>query len=236
MASYRTICTIPFLALLSACADGAAPLPLEPGDSDLASASFAAFDDPLDPFDATRWLPQEHPLGLGGFHLANVVPVSGGVRLVLPAGTRDGGEIRSAATLGYGSFEARMRTPFAPGSISAFFLYQGVARSDELDIEIFNDGSRRVMFTVWTGGRETQNVTTVLPFDPSLGYHDYRIDWAPGGVAFAVDGVVLQRWAKQIPRNQMYLMANAWWPVWLSGNPAPADAFLEIDAIRATPR
>ncbi|HYD54060.1 MAG TPA: family 16 glycosylhydrolase, partial [Gemmatimonadaceae bacterium] len=216
----RRVAALTLAAALAACADLAtdpAHTPLAP-EVALSNATAApAFDDDFSRFDGARWSPQEHALGRGWFRAANVAGEPGRVRLVHPAGTLDGGEILSAARYGYGTYEAWIRTPGAPGTISAFFLYQGGARSDELDVEIFNDGSRRVMFTVWVAGVQQYTAAHVLPFDPADGVHRYTIDWQAGRVRFLVDGTLLQAWShrRNVPRSAMYLMANAWWPVWI---------------------
>jgi beta-glucanase (GH16 family) len=161
-------------------------------------------------------------------------PAFGGwtAALSLAAGAYDGAEILTGARYGTGTYAARMRTPVAPGSVSAFFLYQGVVGgNDEIDIEIFNDGTRRIMFTTWVAGRETNNVIKTLPFDPAAGLHDYAIEWSARVVRFRVDGVVMQEFRRGIPKSAMFVMANTWWPVWLTGPLLAAPATFEIDRI-----
>lgn len=180
-----------------------------------------------------RWEMNTHPLGRGSVRAANVAIGGGAAALTLPAGCFDGGEIRSAGPVGFGAYSARMRTPRAPGSLSAFFLYQGGSDiADELDVEIFNDDSRRVMFTTWVAGQTTNTITLALPFDPAGGFHEYGIEWTVDAVRFAVDGVMMREWRAGIPRNPMYLMANAWWPAWLAGAAPERPRSLVIERIR----
>jgi beta-glucanase (GH16 family) len=42
----------------------------------------------------------------------------------------------------------------------------------EIDIEIYNDSTRRIMFTTYAGGSETHNVTKSLPSDLTTGFHE----------------------------------------------------------------
>lgn len=178
-----------------------------------------------------------HPLGRGVVRAENVALHGGTAALTLPAGCLDGAEIRGVERAGFGAYGARMRTSRAPGSLSAFFLYEGGSDiADELDVEIFNDDSRRVMFTTWVAGVTTNTVTLTLPFDPAEGFHDYVIEWSPDEVCFAVDGAVMRRWRTGIPRNPMYVMANTWWPVWLSGPPPGVPSPLLIERIWAADR
>ena len=44
-----------------------------------------------------------------------------------------------------------MKVANAPSSLTAFFLYKAPDYVSELDIEIFNDTTRRVMFTTYSG-------------------------------------------------------------------------------------
>lgn len=188
--------------------------------------------DELVPWDTRRWKAEWHAFGRGKVDTSNVRQSENGLRLVLPKGTYDGGEIISNRRFGFRTAAARMKTPRATGSISAFFFYEGVrGGNDEIDIEIFNNGSRQIWFTTWVGGTQTNHVQRVLPFDPSLEFHDYTIEWSSDRIAFYVDGEPFEEMSEGIPQNQMYLMANAWWPSWMKGAPAPPNPGLEIDRI-----
>lgn len=220
-----------WLALAAACSDmpndPALPVPLVRAPQP-APAIVEDFDGP----SFGGWHADTHPLGRGSVRAEHVALGGGRAALSLAAGAFDGAEILTAARYGTGTYEARMRTPHAPGSISAFFLYQGGATPDEIDVEIFNDGTRHVMFTTWVAGKQTNNVTHALPFDPAGGYHDYRIEWAARSVRFLVDGVVMQEFRRGVPRNPMFVMANTWWPTWISGPLLTEPAVFDIDRIR----
>ncbi|HEY0038291.1 MAG TPA: glycoside hydrolase family 16 protein, partial [Longimicrobium sp.] len=95
------------------------------------------------------------------------------------------------------------------------------------------DGSRRVMFTTWVAGKTTNTVTHQLPFDPAAGFHEYRIEWSRHEVRFVVDGVVMQVWREGLPTQPMFVMANTWWPTWISGPPLESPQPLQIERIRA---
>jgi beta-glucanase (GH16 family) len=129
-----------------------------------------------------------------------------------------------------------MKVPDAPGSISAFFLYSDVSGgNDEIDIEIYNDGSRQALLTAWVAGRMERNTTVILPFDPAAGYHDYTIRWSARDLVLLADGARLARWTSGFPRQPMRVMANVWWPTWLSCVPVPAGRELSIERIRLAP-
>ena len=195
-------------------------------------------EDPIveefDVWDPSAWIAGDHPLGRGWLDPANVSHESTTLLLTLPAGSYDGAEIRSASRVRFRNVEVRLRSPSAPGSISAFFLYElAPRRNDEIDIEIFNEGTDpgQILFTTWIGGRQTNHIAKTLPFDPATGFHDYRIEWSRERVRFLVDGGLMQEWTTGVPRDAMYVMSNAWWPTWLSGPKPVTPRLHEIDRI-----
>jgi beta-glucanase (GH16 family) len=155
----------------------------------------------------------------------------GALELTLPAGTTDGGEIRSTATCSSGVATARLRVPDAPRSITGFFLYAPPDHASEIDIELYNDPRGLVMFSTYAGGRQTHTETRALGFDPTAAPHDYEIAWGKGKVTFRVDGVALRTWSTGVPKAPMHLFANAWFPAWLEGLAPPATRAALIDQI-----
>ncbi len=199
------------------------------GDGDSGDAPVV---EDFDLWDPSAWVPGDHPLGRGWLDPENVNHVSSTLLLTLPAGSNDGAEIRSASRVRFRDIEVRLRTPEAPGSISAFFLYELVQRrNDEIDIEILNDGSKQILFTTWVAGKQTNHVEHTLSFDPAAGLHDYRIEWSRQRVRFLVDGELMQEWTEGVPRDAMYVMSNAWWPTWLPGLTLGTPRLHEIDRI-----
>lgn len=179
------------------------------------------------PLDVRGWTAGSNALGRGCLRPENVrAAEGGGVRLVLPAGVWDGGQVASGERFAGGTFAARMRVALAPGSLSAFFLYEDVPgeANDELDVEVLGDGSRRVLLSCWVDGVQTHLAERVLPFDPHDGAHEYRIGWRPGREAsFGADGETLVCWTDGVPARPMRLMASAWWPRWLEGGPSAEE-------------
>jgi len=203
-----------------------------------AAFSVQADSTPLLDHPALAWHASEHRLGRGQMQPAAVLAVGQGFHLRTAAATCDGAEVRSRARYGFGTYAVRMRTPRAAGSLSAFFLYEGVGEhSAEIDIEIHNDGSRRLLMTSWIGGRETRQRTLVLPFDPAEATHEYAIAWKPEELRFLVDGRVVARWRSGFPKRPMHLMASLWWPTWLPCERGGADQVrtLEIERISVAP-
>ncbi len=197
-----------------------------------ASARVLNFTDDFDSFDESRWTKGDHNLGRSYLDPNNVGASNGSLEIELPAHTLEGGEILSDDLYGYGSYAARIKVPYAPSSITGFFLYQPPDYASEIDIEIYNDSSRRIIFSTYAGGRQTHSQTMQLHFDPTAGFHEYRFDRAPGSVMFFVDGRLMNNWTTGLPGHQMKLYVNAWYPTWLEGKSPDTDRFVLVDQIR----
>ena len=150
----------------------------------IASAGEPDFRDDFDSFDTARWSKQEHTLGRSYLDPSNVFVHNGNLEMRLPSGTLEGAEIASVGLYQQGVYVTRMRLPYAPSSITAFFLYKSPDYEHEIDIELYNDSSRRIMFTTYSGGSMTNHETIKLPFDPTRGFHNYRFDYGTGYVKF----------------------------------------------------
>ena len=185
---------------------------------------------------APGWHAATHALGRGRFRAEGVIAHGDGFRLRLPAGSCDGAELRMDGHAGPGEYTARLRTPVAPGSLSAFFFYGNVQRrGDEIDVEIHNDGSRAAILTAWQDGIKSHSAEVTLPFDPAAGFHDYTMRWGRKELVFLADGQPLARWTSGYPVEPMRLMASVWWPRWLECAPLHEHRFLEIERIVLAP-
>ena len=201
-----------------------------------AAAPVPGFLDGFAGVDPARWTPGDHVLGLSRLRPEGVTVADGTLRLGLPAGSTDGAEIRGAAALSGGTVRARMQVADAPSSLTGFFLYAPPDLASEIDIEILDDASGTVMLTTYAGGRQTHTERRALGFDPTAGFHDYAIAWAPNRVTFSVDGEPLRTWTNGVPKAPMNLYANAWFPTWLAGTPAADARATAIDEIEYRPR
>jgi len=201
------------------------------GASIAAAAHSTSFRDDFTSFDARQWTKSSRPFGHGAIDPANISVANGFLGVKLPGSRLNGGEIRSTSVYTYGTFRARMKIANAPSSLTAFFLYKQPDYAQELDIELYNDSSRRVMFTTYSGGAMTHTVTMSLPFDPTADYHEYAITRDRTSVRFLVDGVQMQSWASGVTRSSMYLYVNAWFPSWLAGESPASDQSTLVDWI-----
>ena len=200
----------------------------------LAAAGTLDFTDDFDSFDTNRWTKGSQNLGRSYLDPNNVGTGDGNLAVKLPANSLNGGEIISNDLYSYGSYAARIKVPDAPSSITGFFLYKVPDYASEIDIEIYNDTSRKVMFSTYANGSQTHNQTMTLPFDPTADFHEYRFDYAPGSVSFYADGQLMKKWTNGVPKRQMKLYLNAWYPKWLNGTKPSTDKFVQVDQIRYT--
>lgn len=192
----------------------------------------AGLDEEFAALNGERWDRPSKKLGRGSLAPDNVEVRAGRLEIKLPAGTRDGGEIQSAKLYQYGSYRARIKVADAPSSITGFFLYSPPDFENEVDVEIYNDHNRRILFTTYSGGKQTNTVTKKLPFDPTAGFHDYRFDLAPDRAEFYADGERLQTFRDGLPTGPMRLFVNSWFPAWLPGEKPEEDRYTYVDWVR----
>lgn len=199
-----------------------------------------SFSDGFGYFDTARWSKGDHTLGRSYLDPVNVSVDGENLRIALPARTFEGGEILTNDLHGYGSYRARAKLPNAPGSITGFFLYKAPDYESEIDIEVYNDSTRRIMFTTYAGGGQTHTQTMTLPFDPATGFHEYRFDYLKDAstgavsVTFYVDGQEMRSWDTGIPQTSMHLMLNTWFPNWLDGRRPKKTTYTYVDSIGYT--
>ncbi len=196
-----------------------------------AAADGVDFRDDFTGLDPARWSKGDHELGRSYLDPANVDVDGENLRIKLPARALNGGEISTRDLYGYGSYAARMKLPNAPSAITGFFLYKAPDLESEIDIEVFNDSTRRVMFTTYAGGRQTHTETMRLPFDPTTGFHEYRFDYSQESVTFFVDGKEMRSWNTGIPQTSMHLMVNSWFPNWLEGKRPKKTTHTYVDSM-----
>jgi hypothetical protein len=187
------------------------------------------FDTPeLDP---NRWKVTAHELGRGDLEPENVRRENDNLLLRLPANALNGGEIESKDLYGPGFYAARIRVPNAPSSITGFFLYYPPDLESEIDIEIYNDPSGKILFTTYAGGEQTHTETMELPFDPTEDFHDYAFFYGENSITFYVDGEPMKEYEGGLPGEHMKLYVNSWFPTWLDGEEPDSDHYTYVDWI-----
>jgi beta-glucanase (GH16 family) len=75
-----------------------------------------------------------------------------------------------------------------------------------------------------------------LPFDPTDGYHEYRIDFVPGNVNYYADGYLLASMnTSAVPTSPGHMILTQWSngnPLWSFG-PPPSEATITVSYVKA---
>ncbi|MGB5823794.1 MAG: glycoside hydrolase family 16 protein [Proteocatella sp.] len=196
------------------------------------SAKVYTYQDDFEVFNQEFWFKRSGILGRTNLRPENIILDNGELSIKLPGQTLDGGEIQSIDELGFGSYEVKMKLPDAPSSITGFFLYKEPDFYHEIDIEVYNEPKAYIVFTSYEDGQAANEHREYLNFDPTLDYHEYRIDYYSDKIAFYVDDKRMHNWHEGFSKEKMHLALNAWYPKWLGGIKQEEDSFLYVDWIR----
>lgn len=142
----------------------------------------------------------------------------------------------------YGYVEARVRIPAGRGLWSALWMLP-TTRESEPEIDIFETVGEKpelvTMHTHWSedGRDRQQGHRWHSGEDMTRGWHTFGLEWKPDSLTWYVDDVA--RWrvtdAKQIPQEDMYLIANLAVGGRFTTSPdesTPFPSSLQIDSIR----
>ncbi|KAG9242154.1 glycoside hydrolase family 16 protein [Calycina marina] len=163
-----------------------------------------------------------------------------------------GAELNSAREdLLWGTYRAGLKLTRVSGTCSAFFWYYNDAQ--EIDIEFLSalyvpenktfpinlvlqtEASKAAGYDAQKSGTY---ILTNLPFDPTDGFHEYRIDFVPGNIVFYGDGIVLGRMnhssipTKPSPGHMILTHWSNGNPLWSHGPPAE-EAVLTVSYVKS---
>lgn len=155
------------------------------------------------------------------------------------------GEVQTRARLHHGTFEARIRTPRAPGLNASVFTYIGPvhgAPHDEIDIEILTRDPGEMTANTYVAGKPHNGgaAPATPPFDEA--FHTAAFRWEPEGITWYLDGQEVHRTApgSPLPTHPQKLYMSFWSTETLTdwmGKQAPREGPLgyEIDWVAYTP-
>jgi beta-glucanase (GH16 family) len=186
------------------------------------SSTGSAFKDDLDSNDTTLWDESNWANGVPfncGWTPDHINFQNGNMTIKLDDQSSSGkpyssGEYRTKAFYGYGTLEASIKAVSVDGVVGgSLFFYTGPSDGnpwDEIDIEFVKGKLQTNYITNGQGGHET---VIDLGFDPSQGFHTYKIDWQPNKITWYVDGnsirsVDVSQGA--LPSTPGRIMANLW--------------------------
>jgi endo-1,3-1,4-beta-glycanase ExoK len=101
------------------------------------------------------------------------------------------GEVQTRTAYGYGTYEARIKTPAGSGLNAAFFTYAAPPKAkahDEIDFEMLLKDTSRVQTGGYKAGKGVKSETPALPKPSDSGFIDYAFVWAPDSLKYYVDG------------------------------------------------
>jgi endo-1,3-1,4-beta-glycanase ExoK len=182
--------------------------------------------------DPSKWLATNGPapgnisgVNYGSFVSSNVDLSKGMLCLKLtqqqgPNGIISvGGEIQSATTYSYGTYEWVMRasstssTPTGTGSVVSGQISSGFSfvnnSQTEIDFEIEGQHPNTVWMTNWQTTSRKQ-YSSVFLSAPDAGFHRYKFVWVPGKIDFYVDNVLVSSHTNNVPSAPAYIMMNHW--------------------------
>ncbi|WP_375597139.1 family 16 glycosylhydrolase [Devosia sp. Naph2] len=212
-----------------------------------------SFFDDFDQFDRARWYVSDG--WSNGTHQNctwtrdQISVVDGSLRVAfspIPAGERlfRCGEAQSHASLGYGTYEARIKTPSASGLNAAFFTYIGPVHGkqhDEIDFEILTKDTTTVHTTTFVNGvsgdgQQGGAMYPELPYPADEDFIDYAFVWAADRVDFYVNGELVRSITdpRQIPFTPQRVFFSLWGTdtlnEWMGPFVAPSEPIaMEVD-------
>jgi endo-1,3-1,4-beta-glycanase ExoK len=222
----------------------------------IATPAFAqeAFFDDFNSLDQSRWYVSDG--WSNGAHQnctwsTDQVAASGGTLRVgfapQPKGDRQYrcGELQTRKAYGYGTYEARLKTPSGSGLNAAFFTYIGPQQGkphDEIDFEILTRDTGHVDTTTFVNGKSGSGQSHALPRPSDSDFITYAFTWSPDSVRFYIDGQLVRTMddPKTIPTNPQRVFFSLWGSDTLTdwmGQFAPVSApiAMEVDWVAFTP-
>jgi endo-1,3-1,4-beta-glycanase ExoK len=194
-----------------------------------AMAQGASFHDDFNSLDTKRWYVSDG--WANGAH-QNCIWSTGQVKSVdgmlnvglapVPKGDRQYscGEIQTKEAYGYGTYEARLKTPKGSGLNAAFFTYIGAEQKkphDEIDFEILLKDTSSVQTTTFVNGKSGDGKvgsgqTHALPHPSDSDFITYAMTWEPGKIRYYLDGKLVRTMddPTTIPANPQRVFFSLW--------------------------
>lgn len=169
----------------------------------------------------------------------------------LPKGDRQFrcGEIQTRKAYGFGTYEARFKTPTGSGLNAAFFTYIGQQQGkphDEIDFEVLLRDPGKVDTTTFVNGKSGDGKvgsgqSLALP-TPSTEFVTYAFTWEPDRIRFYLNGQLVRTMddPKTIPTNSQRVFFSLWGSDTLTDWMGPFDNVtdpiaMDVDWVAFTP-
>ena len=195
----------------------------------VAMAQSASFRDTFDSLSTQRWYVSDG--WSNGAHQnctwsAGQVKAANGVLKVgfapVPKGGRQYscGEIQTRQAYGYGTYEARLKTPAGSGLNAAFFTYIGPQQGkphDEIDFEVLLKNTSIVETTTFVNGKSGDGKVGAgqkhtLPYPSDSDFINYAFTWEPGELRYYINGELVRTISDpvMIPTNPQRVFFSLW--------------------------
>ncbi len=103
------------------------------------------------------------------------------------------GEVQTHDRLGYGTFEARMKVPYARGMNANMFTFIGAPQDrphNEIDFEFIARDGPTLQTNFHFRGKSDN--TDLLPMPDDGKFHDYAFIWEPDRIRWYIDGKLIR--------------------------------------------
>lgn len=154
------------------------------------------------------------------------------------------GEVQTKASFGYGTYEARLRTPNGSGLNANIFTYIGPAQGkphDEIDFEFLLRDTRRVQLNVFKNGKGGNEHLAPLPAPSNDSFMNYAFVWEPNRIRWFIEGREVHRIENPdlLPTNNAKIYLSLWGTDtltdWLGQFIAPAGPIaMEVERVAFT--
>ncbi|SEQ41925.1 endo-1,3(4)-beta-glucanase [Devosia sp. YR412] len=224
-----------------------------------AFAQGTAFHDTFDSLDSARWYVSDG--WSNGAHQnctwsTDQAKVTGGNLRVGFAPVLKGerqnrcGEIQTKTAYGFGTFEARLKTPAGSGLNAAFFTYIGQQQGkphDEIDFEILLRDTGHVDTTTFVKGVSGDGEigagqSHALPHASDSDFTTLAFTWEPDRVRYYIDGELVRTIddPKMVPTNPQRIFFSLWGSDTLTDwmgpfSPVSQPIAMEVDWVAFTP-
>ena len=151
-------------------------------------------------------------------------------------------EVQTRDRLGYGTFEARMKVPYARGMNANMFTFIGAPQDrphNEIDFEFIAPQGPVLQTNYHFGGNSAHTELHPRPDDGA--FHDYAFIWEPGRLRWYIDGTLIRdQQGGALPDEAQKLYLSLWSTdslvAWMGRfDPASAPQVLAVDWVGFTP-
>ena len=125
------------------------------------------------------------------------------------------GEVQTKTNYGYGTYEARIKTPAGSGLNAAFFTYVAPPKApahDEIDFEVLLKDTSKVQTGGFSNNKGITDSTPTLPHPSDSDFIDYAFVWAPGSLSYYADGKLL--YSLPDPKQVQTLPQRIYFSLW----------------------